>query len=137
MATVESKTENKPFVLIARIHVKPGNVDQYLEIAAKVDAEVENSEPGMLFHNFDADPSDPLSFTWTEVYKNDEALIAHINNPPVQRYVEQHAQLGDGFEIEIYGKLEKEAIEAVKALGVPFKHFVTTDVGYVREPIIG
>ena len=41
----EFKTENKPFVLIARIHVKPGNVDQYLEIAAKVDAEVENSEP--------------------------------------------------------------------------------------------
>jgi len=98
---------------------------------------VENSEPGMLFHNFDADPSDPLSFTWTEVYKNDDALIAHINNPPVQRYVEQHAELGDGFEIEIYGKLEKEAIEAVKALGVPFKHFVTTGVGYVRESITG
>ena len=38
-----SETENKPFVLIARIHVKPGNVDQYLEIAAEVDTEVENS----------------------------------------------------------------------------------------------
>jgi quinol monooxygenase YgiN len=133
----EFKTENKPFVLIARIHVKPGNVDQYLEIAAKVDAEVENSEPGMLFHNFDADPSDPLSFTWTEVYKNDAALITHINNPPVQGYVEQHAELGDGFEIEIYGELGEEAIEAVKALGVPFKHFVTTDVGYVRQSMTG
>ena len=55
MAAVESETENKPFVLIARIHVKLGNVDQYLEIAAKVDEEVESSEPGMLFHNFDAD----------------------------------------------------------------------------------
>ena len=134
---MKSETGNKPFVLIARIHVKPGNVDQYLEIAAKVDAEVENSEPGMLLHNFDADPSDPLSFTWTEVYKNDDALIAHINNPPVQRYVEQHAELGDGFEIEIYGKLEKETIQAVKGLGIPFKHFVTTDVGYVRESITG
>ena len=133
----EFKTENKPFVLIARIHVKPGNVDQYLEIAAKVDAEVENSEPGMLFHNFDADPSDPLSFTWTEVYKNDAALIAHSNKPPVQGYVEQHAELGDGCEIEIYGELGEEAIEAVKALGVPFKHFVTTDVGYVRQSITG
>ena len=107
------KTKSKPFVLIARIHVKPGSVDQYLEIAAKVDSEVENSEPGMLFHNFDADPADSLSFTWTEVYKNDDALIAHINNPPVQRYVEQHAKLGDGFEIEIYGKLEKESNCAV------------------------
>ena len=134
---MKSETKNKPFVLIARIHVKPGNVDQYLEIAAKVDAEVENSEPGMLFHNFDADPSDQLSFTWTEVYKNDDALITHINNPPVQRYVEQHAELGDGFEIEIYGKLEKETIQAVKGLGMSFKHFVTTDVGYVRESITG
>ena len=80
---------------------------------------------------------DPLSFTWTEVYKNDAALIAHINNPPVQGYVEQHAELGDGFEIEIYGELGEEAIEAVKALGVPFKHFVTTDVGYVRQSITG
>ena len=134
---MKSETEITPFVLIARIHVKPGNVDQYLEIAAKVDAEVENSEPGMLFHNFDSDPSDSLSFTWTEVYKNDDALIAHINNPPVQRYVEQHAKLGDGFEIEIYGKLEKEAIEAVKALEVPFRHFLTTDVGYAGESITG
>ena len=134
---MKSETENRPFVLIARVHIKPGNVDQYLEIAAKVDAEVENSEPGMLFHNFDSDPSDSLSFTWTEVYKNDDALIAHINNPSVQRYVEQHAELGDGFEIEIYGKLEKETIQTVKALGVPFKHFVTTDVGYVRESITG
>ena len=133
----DSKTENMPFVLIARIHVKPGKVDQYLEIAAKVDAEVEKSEPGMLFHNFDADPSDPLSFTWTEVYKNDDALIAHINNPPVQRYVEQHAELGDGFEIEIYGKLKNETIQAVEVLGVPFKHFVTTSVGYVRASITG
>ena len=133
----ESETENKLFVLIARIHVKPGNVDQYLEIAAKVDAEVENSEPGMLFHNFDADPSDPLSFTWTEVYKNDDALITHINTPPVQRYVDQHAELGDGFAIEIYGKLGEETIQVVKALGVPFKHFVTTDIGYVRESITG
>ena len=133
----ESETKNKPFVLIARIHVKPGNVEKYLEIAAKVDAEVANSEPGMLLYNFDADPSDPLSFTWTEVYKNDDALITHINNPPVQRYVEQHAELGDGFEIEIYGKPKKETIQAVKELGMSFKHFVTTDVGYVRESITG
>ncbi len=51
--------------------------------------------------------------------------------------MEQHAELGDGFEIEIYGKLKKETIQAVDALGVPFKYFVTTDVGYVRESITG
>ena len=69
------------------------------------------------------------------MYKNDDPLIAHISNPPVQRYVQQYSELGDGCEIELYGKLEKETIEAVKALEISFKHFVTTDSGYVRKSI--
>ena len=67
-----------PFVLIARVKVKPGEVDNYLNIAEEVDKAVEKSEPGMLFHNFDSDPSNELKFTWTEIYKNDDALIFHI-----------------------------------------------------------
>ena len=46
-----------PFVLIARVKVKPGEVENYLKIAEEVDKAVEISEPGMLFHNLDADPS--------------------------------------------------------------------------------
>ena len=87
----------------------------------------------MLFHNFDKDPDDPLGFVWSEVYTDSEALIAHINNPPVQAYVEKHDELADTFEIEVYGNLSEDAISAVKALEVPFKHFKSTDVGYVRE----
>ena len=123
------------FVLIARVHVKPGRVDDYLEIAATVDAEVEKSEHGMLFHNFDADPSDPYAFTWTEVYRNDAALIAHQENPPVGAYLEAHAELGDGFEVEIFGRLADETIAAVNGLGIPWKHYVTTRVGFVRSPM--
>ena len=63
-----------PFILIARIQVKPDMVDEYLEIADEVDKAVELSEPGMLFHNFDADPDDPLAFTWTcLLYTSDAA----------------------------------------------------------------
>ena len=82
---------NNPFILIARIHVKEGMVEEYLDIANEVDNAVELSEPGMLFHNFDADPDDPLAFTWTEVYSNSEAFIKHDANPPVQAYVAKHA----------------------------------------------
>lgn len=64
-----------PFVLIARVKVKPGKVENYLKIAEEVDNAVEKSEPGMLFHNFDSDPSNELKFIWTEIYKNDDALI--------------------------------------------------------------
>ena len=108
-------------------------IEEYLAIAEEVDNAVQESEPGMLFHNFDKDPDDPLGFVWSEVYTDSEALIAHINNPPVQAYVEKHDELADTFEIEVYGNLSEDAIAVVKALEVPFKHFKSTDVGYVRE----
>ena len=126
-------TGKNPFLLIARIGVKENMIEEYLSIAEEVDNAVQESEPGMLFHNFDKDPDDPLGFVWSEVYTDSEALIAHINNPPVQAYVEKHDELADTFEIEVYGNLSEDAISAVKALEVPFKHFKSTDVGYVRE----
>ena len=121
-----------PFILIARIQVKEGMVDEYLEIANSVDNAVEASEPGMLFHNFDSDPEDPLAFTWTEVYSNSKAFIKHDANPPVQEYVTKHAELADGFTIEVYGNVSQEVIETINRLGIPLKHFKTTKVGYVR-----
>ncbi len=124
-----------PFLLIARIGVKENMVEEYLAIAEEVDNAVQESEPGMLFHNFDKDPDEPLGFVWSEVYTDSEALIAHINNPPVQAYVEKHDELADTFEIEVYGNLSEDAISAVKALEVPFKHFKSTHVGYVRDTI--
>ena len=126
-------TGRNPFLLIARIGVKENMIEEYLAIAEEVDNAVQESEPGMLFHNFDKDPDDPLGFVWSEVYTDSNALIAHINNPPVQAYVEKHDELADTFEIEVYGNLSEDAISAVKALEVPFKHFKSTDVGYVRE----
>ena len=128
-------TGRNPFLLIARIGVKENMIEEYLAIAEEVDNAVQESEPGMLFHNFDKDPDDPLGFVWSEVYTDSEALIAHINNPPVQAYVEKHDELADTFEIEVYGNLSEDAISAVKALEVPFKHFKSTHVGYVRDNI--
>ena len=124
---------NNPFILIARIHVKEGMVESYLDIANEVDKAVELSEPGMLFHNFDSDPDDPLAFTWTEVYSNSDAFIKHDANPPVQEYVKKHAELADGFTIEIYGNVSTNVIDTINRLGVPLKHFKTTRVGYVRD----
>ena len=49
-----------PFILIARIKVKPGKVAEYLQLATKTDAAVEASEQGM-FHFF-GEKVVPLSF---------------------------------------------------------------------------
>ena len=122
-----------PFVLLARITVKEGMVDEYLEIAEAADKAVEETEEGMLFHNFDRDPDDPHKFVWTEVYRKSKDFLFHVDNPPVQDYVAKHSDLATHFSIEIYGNVSQAVIDRIKSLGIPLKHFATTSVGYVRS----
>ena len=121
------------FVLLARITVKEGMVNEYLSIAAEADKAVEKTEEGMLFHNFDADPDDPNKFVWTEVYRKSEDFLFHADNPPVQDYVAKHSELATHFSIEIYGNVSQEVIDKINSLEIPLKHFATTSVGYVRS----
>jgi len=127
-----SDSEN-PFVLLARITVKEGMVDAYLELAEEVDRAVENTEEGMLLHTFDRDPDDPHKFVWTEVYRKSDDFLFHADNPPVLEYVEKHAELATHFSIEIYGNVSNEVIEAINAREIPLKHFASTSVGYIRS----
>ena len=95
--------EHTPFVLIARIKIKPDCVDEYLTLAEQTDKLVNETEPGMLHHTFDSDPDDFDKFVWSEVYANDQAFIDHLNNPCVGTYLEKHADLALSFEVEIFG----------------------------------
>ena len=128
MATFDAST---PFILIARIKVKPGKELEYLKLATKTDAEVQASEPGMLHHTFDQDPENPLCFTWSEVYKNDDAFLAHLANPPVGEYLLGHAELGDGFTVEVYGTVGDKCRAAMEATKLPVKIF-ESKCGYSR-----
>ena len=120
-----------PFILIARITVKPGKVQEYLALATKTDAAVQASEPGMLHHTFDQDPENPLCFTWSEVYKNDGAFLEHLANPLVGEYLQGHALLGDGFTVEVYGTVGSQCKAALESTGLPVKIF-ETKCGYSR-----
>jgi quinol monooxygenase YgiN len=123
--------QSTPFMLLARIHVKPGCVDQYLELARITDAAVQSSEPGMLHHTFDQDPENPQAFVWSEVYANDDAFAAHVANPPVQEYLRKHAELGDGFSIEVYGTVGDDCKKLMESFGLPLKIY-TSKLGYSR-----
>ena len=118
MATFDRST---PFMLLARIHVKADCLDQYLELARITDVAVQSSEPGMLHHTFDQDPEDPQAFVWSEVYANDEAFTAHVSNPPVQEYLQKHAELGDGFSIEVYGTVGDDCRKLMESFGLQLK----------------
>ena len=118
-------------MLLARIHVKPGCVDQYMELA-RVNAEaVRASEPKWIHHTFYQDPDDPLGFVWSEVYANDEAFSAHVSNPPVQEYPQKLAELGDGFSVEVYGTFGHECRQLMESFELPLKIF-ETKLGYSR-----
>ena len=128
MASFDKST---PFMLLARIHVKPDCVDAYLELARATDAAVQDSEPGMLHHTFDQDPDDPQAFVWSELYANDAAFAAHVSNPPVQEYLQKHAELGDDFRVEVYGTVGDECRTLMQSFGLPLKIF-ESQLGYSR-----
>jgi (4S)-4-hydroxy-5-phosphonooxypentane-2,3-dione isomerase len=131
MLTMATFDRSTPFMLLARIHVKADCLDQYLELARITDVAVQSSEPGMLHHTFDQDPEDPQAFVWSEVYANDEAFAVHVSNPPVQEYLQKHAELGDGFSIEVYGTVGDDCRKLMESFGLPLKIY-ESKLGYSR-----
>ena len=123
--------QTTPFVLLARMPVKQGCVADYLQLVRENDAAVQKSEPGMIHHTFDQDPNDPLAFVWSEVYANDDAFKEHVSNAPVQKYLQKHAELGDGFSIEVYGTVGDECRRLMESFDLPLKIF-NTKLGYSR-----
>ena len=63
----------------------------------------------------------PLCFVWSEVYKNDESFLAHLANPPVDEYLQGHAELGDDFTVEVYGTVGEKCKAAMGETGLPLK----------------
>ena len=125
-------TGEKPFVLIARLHALPNTSEDVLRLSESADEAVKASEPGMLLHTFDQDPSDPLAFVWTEVYANSAALIFHLENPPLQKYLADVSPLLDSFTVELYGEVSAEAVNMLRSTGTPTSHF-QSKFGYVRD----
>ena len=85
----------------------------------------------MLHHTFDQDLVDPLHFVWSEAYKNDEVFLAHLRNPAVSEYLQEHSKLAEHFNIEVYGTVGDYCLEAMKGKGVLFKIF-QTKFGYSK-----
>lgn len=121
-----------PFVLIARLHALPNAVQEVLRLSEAADMAVKATEPGMLVHTFDQDPNDPLGFVWTEVYADSNALIFHLENPPLQDYLTRVSPLLDSFTVELYGQVSEEAVGMLRSTGTPTLHF-QNKFGYVRN----
>lgn len=131
-STDPSDRGDNPFVLIARLHALPNAVQEVLRLSKAADIAVKASEPGMLVHTFDQDPTDHLKFVWTEVYADSNALIFHLENPPLQDYLGRVSPLLDSFTVELYGHVSEEAVSMLRSTGTPTLHF-QNKFGYVRN----
>ena len=126
-------SEETPFLIIARVKVKDGKQKEYIELGKEIDDIVNETEPGMLFHDLNCDSKDSCSFTWTEILKDSSSFVFHLNNPFGKELSKKQVDLIDELSIEIYGNVSKEVIEKVEELEVPYNYFKTTGVNYVRD----
>jgi len=131
LAEPNAAASQKPFVLIARLHALSNQSAEVIRLSRAADSAVMATEPGMLLHTFDQDPSDPLGFVWTEVYADSDSLIFHLENPPLQQYLAEVSPLLDSFTVELYGDVSNEAVEMLKATGTPTIHY-KSKFGYIR-----
>ena len=76
-------------------------------------------------HKFEQDRENPTCLTWTELHKNNAALLSHLVNLPVFEYLIKHAQFEVGFSIQIQGTVENEFREAIMKTGLPLRIFET------------
>ena len=114
-----------PFVLLAKLKSKEDKVSRYFEITDKTYKAVEDNEPEMLRYTFDQDLDDPFRFVWSEVYKNDDALLVHLANVALDVYLEAHAEQGTDLSVEFCGTVRDKVIEAMNVTRVLYKFYKT------------
>ena len=107
-----------PLMLLVKLKFTEDRVAEYLKIYKKDEAveaveAVEADETRMLHHTFEQDPDEPFRFDWSEVNKNDDALLAHFANHAVFVYLEAHAELGTDLSVDIYRTVGDKVIKAM------------------------
>ena len=119
------------FIVLARIRIKAGCVDDYISMSKATDDLVQQNESGTAHHVFVADPNDPLLFTWAEAFVNDEAFLEHLNAPHIANYFKEHERLGEAFSLEFYGSIGEASLKAMEQSGITFTVYETA-CGFTR-----
>jgi autoinducer 2-degrading protein len=119
------------FIVLARIRIKAGCVDDYIAMSKATDDLVQKYESGTAHHVFASDPNDPLSYTWAEAFVNDEAFLEHLNAPHISDYFKEHERLGESFSLEFYGTIGESSLKVMQSSGIAFTVYKTA-CGFTR-----
>ena len=82
---------------------------------------VQETEPGMLYHSLDSHDDCALSYSWTMILQDHDALLAHLANTKVNTFVMALGELlegglEEGFKIEIWGDIADETRETIEGM---------------------
>ena len=119
------------FIVLARIRIKAGCVEDYIAMSRATDDLVQQNETGTAHHVFVSDPNDPLRFTWAEAFVNDKAFLEHLKAPHIADYFKEHERLGESFSLEFYGSIGPASLEAMQQSGIAFTVYETA-CGFTR-----
>lgn len=74
--------------LIVEFHCKPDHVDEFVNYAKHHAQRVRDNEPGCTYFDVSISAEDPTTVFLYEVYKDDEALKHHTQQPYMPGFVE-------------------------------------------------
>lgn len=82
-------------VIVARLEVKQGSEQAFIEVAAKL-VEATHKEPGNLFYALYQSPLNPVEFIFYEEYKDQAAFDAHASSAYFEAFSEGIKDLAAG-----------------------------------------
>lgn len=80
VTTHSSATDHADATVVTQIvtmRVKPEHEQEFLDLAARIAAQVHASEPGTLLYVLTRHPTEPQTYLWIERYRDQHALEAH------------------------------------------------------------
>lgn len=121
-----------PVVLISHHKIKPGKLEDYLQLYREVVEEIKAAKPGTLTHSFYTN-EDGTEVSHVHFILDADAMDAHLQGVGdrtdlAYQYIEPRA-------MEIYGSLSEEALglfRKIEASGVKVTFYPHYHAGYMR-----
>lgn len=82
-------------ILLVEVHIKPESREEFLELIRYDGTHSEQDEPGCLRFDVLQDTEDENKYYYYEVYKDEEARLAHRETPHFKHYAEASPAMFD------------------------------------------
>lgn len=93
MRTAQAETVASPPTFVVTFRIRKGKEAEAVAMVKKLTAAVEKNEPGALAYLAHRDTADPMKLTFIEMYKDQDAVKAHRNDPAMQAALPKFSEI--------------------------------------------